>query len=153
MTTHRFQAGFGIVEVMVALVVLSVGMLGIASLYVTTLQSSNSAVSRMQAVNLASDIADRIRANRFAGETYATGTATAQNCAGVNDCDQDEMAQNDLFLWQRQLDAFLPSHAAPVIQYVEGTATTPDTYTITLSWTEGRSADPLSYTLTMQIDP
>ena len=60
------QRGFTIVEALVALVVLAVGMLGIASLYVTTLRASGSAMSRMQAINLASDLGDRIRANRTA---------------------------------------------------------------------------------------
>ena len=54
----RRQQGFSLVEAMVALVVLSVGMLGIAGLYVTTLRSGGGAIYRMQAVNLAADLAD-----------------------------------------------------------------------------------------------
>lgn len=57
--------GIGLIEVLVALVILAVGMLGIASLYVTTLQAKITAQSRMQAINLADDMADRIRANRL----------------------------------------------------------------------------------------
>ena len=71
----RGAAGFTIVEVLVALVVLSVGMLGIAGLYVVTLQSGGTAIYRTQAVNLASDMADRIRANRNAGVAYQNGAA------------------------------------------------------------------------------
>ena len=59
--------GFSIVEALVALVVLSVGMLGIAALYVESLRAGRSAVYHTQAVNLAADMADRIRANRMAG--------------------------------------------------------------------------------------
>ena len=81
-------AGFTIVEVLVALVVLSVGMLGIAGLYVITLQSGGTAIYRTQAVNLASDMADRIRANRNAGVAYQNGASGALTCvgAGAVDC-------------------------------------------------------------------
>ena len=72
------QYGFSMVEMLVALVVLGVGMLGMASLYVTTLRASSSAISRMQAANLASDIADRIRANRNAVAVRGNGCGHLQ---------------------------------------------------------------------------
>jgi type IV pilus assembly protein PilV len=158
--SHR-QAGFSIVEVMVALVVMAVGMLGIASLYVTTLRSSGSAMSRMQAVNLASDLADRIRANRFAKTAYVNTAPTLKPCIGVAaNCTQADMAENDLFMWQQQIDDLLPGEPQGRVQYVAGTAITPDNYTITVDWKEvGSTSDEgdadgrLSYVLTMQIDP
>lgn len=64
------STGFSIVEALVALVVLSIGMLGIAALYVESLRAGRSAIYRTQAVNLASDMADRIRANRNARASY-----------------------------------------------------------------------------------
>src|SRR5436853_7178145 len=60
--------GFTMIEMLVALVVLAVGMLGVASLFGISLHSGSSAITRMQAVNLATDLADRIRANRAAGD-------------------------------------------------------------------------------------
>ena len=60
------QQGFTLVEVMVALIVLSVGMLGIAALFTQGLSAGRTAIFRTQAVNLVSDLADRIRANRSA---------------------------------------------------------------------------------------
>ena len=74
------------VEAMVALVVLAVGMLGIAGLYVTTLRSGGGAIYRFQAVNLASDLADRIRANRTANVAYL-GPAADNNCYGAGAVD------------------------------------------------------------------
>src|SRR5437879_7552951 len=81
--------GFTMVEMLVALVVLAVGMLGVAILFGISLHSGSSAISRMQAVNLAADIADRNRANRRAGITpnNAYGGAAADNgCRAAETC-------------------------------------------------------------------
>jgi type IV pilus assembly protein PilV len=140
--------GFTLVETMVALVVLAVGMLGIAGLYVTTLKSGGSAIYRMQAVNLAADLADRIRANRDANVAYA-GAAADNNCYGAAsvNCSPALMAANDLFVWQQQVTAILPSGASNV-GVAGGSA--PYTYTITINWTESGGVAQ-SYVLTMQI--
>mgnify|MGYP001244497861 CR=1 FL=1 len=140
--------GFTLVETMVALVVLAVGMLGIAGLYVTTLKSGGGAIYRMQAVNLAADLADRIRTNRGANVAYQ-GAAADNNCYGAAsvDCAPALMAANDLFVWQQQVAAILPNGNANVV--VVGAAV-PFTYTITINWTESGGA-ALSYALTLQI--
>ena len=141
--------GFTLVEAMVALVVLAVGMLGIAGLYVTTLRSGGGAIYRMQAVNLAADLADRIRANRGANLAYA-GAAANNNCYGTGsvDCAPALMAANDLLVWQQQIAAILPGGNGVVA--VAPAATPPYTYTITISWTESGGVSP-SYVLTLQI--
>jgi type IV pilus assembly protein PilV len=140
--------GFTLVETMVALVVLAVGMLGIAGLYVTTLKSGGSAIYRMQAVNLAADLADRIRANRGANVAYA-GAGANNNCYGAAsvDCSPALMAANDLFVWQQQIVAILPSGVGTV---VVPAGTVPFTYTITISWTESGNVVQ-NYQLNMQI--
>jgi type IV pilus assembly protein PilV len=142
--------GFSLVEAMVALVVLAVGMLGIAGLYVTTLRSGGGAINRMQAVGLAEDLADRIRANRTANVAYQ-GAAANNNCygAGAVDCAPALMAANDLFVWQQQVTnpQTLPGGAGNVA--VAGAAP-PYTYTITVSWTE-QGGLVLNYVLTLQI--
>jgi len=142
--------GFSLVEAMVALVVLAVGMLGIAGLYVTTLRSGGGAINRMQAVGLAEDLADRIRANRTANVAYA-GAGANNNCygAGAVDCAPALMAANDLFVWQQQVQnsQTLPGGAGVV--GVVGAAP-PYTYTIIVSWTE-QGGVALNYTLTLQI--
>jgi type IV pilus assembly protein PilV len=141
----RRNSGFSIVEVLVALVVLSVGMLGIAGLYVTTLRASGSALYRTQAVSLASDMADRIRANPFGRETYE-GAGADRNCvAGGVDCSAQQMAEDDVFRWRTQLGV-LPSGAGAVTH----DAGPPDSYVITVSWTEP-GGEVVSYNLRMQI--
>jgi type IV pilus assembly protein PilV len=146
--------GFSLVEVMVALVVLGVGMLGIAGLYVMTLRSSGGAIYRMQAINLAGDLADRIRANRNANVAYAAGAAN-NNCygAGSVDCAPALMAANDLFVWQAQVAATLPNGNGVVAVNPGAVATDPFIYTITITWQgsgETAATQP-SYVMTLQI--
>jgi type IV pilus assembly protein PilV len=142
------QRGFTMIEAMVALVVLSVGMLGIAGLYVSTLRAGGGAIYRMQAVNLASDLGDRIRANRTANLAYA-GAAANNNCygAGAVNCTPALMAANDLLVWQQQIAAILPGGAGVVA--VNGAAV-PYSYQITISWTETGGITS-TYRLTLQI--
>ncbi len=135
--------GFTMVEMLVALVVLSIGMLGIAGLFAVSLRSGGSAIQRMQAVNLASDMADRIRANRRAGISYAATTAatgTNKNCVGPSAvvCTPTDMAANDIFVWKQAVAAaFKGGKATGQIDFVAAALTTqPSTYTITVSWRE-----------------
>jgi type IV pilus assembly protein PilV len=141
--------GFTLVEVMVALVVLSIGLLGIAGLYAVTLRSSGGAIYRMQAVNLASDMADRVRANRRAGLAYNNAPAN-NNCYGaaaVADCTPPQMAANDLLVWNAQVATILPQGTTAV---VAAGAAAPFNYTITVNWIESGN-QAMAYTLSFQL--
>ena len=133
-TLKQSQQGFGLVESLVALVVVSVGMIGIAVLYGQGLGASRTALYRTQAVILASDMADRIRLNRRGGATYQTaGAGTARNCVpGGAMCNPTQMAEHDLWAWNAQIDLQLPG-ADGVVLY---TAAAPPTYTIRITWQE-----------------
>ena len=161
------QTGVGMVEVLVALVVMSVGMLGIASLYVTTLQAKTTSLSRMKAVNLAYDMADRIRANPTAGASYAITATTSLSAPGVTciqtastaavTCTDVQMAQSDLFQWSNMVtDAITGLPGGPSVKRVitdtPRNGTTPEILTITLTWREAAtSTNDLTYALQVQI--
>lgn len=129
----RKVRGFTLIEVLIALIIMSVGMLGIAGLYVHSMQAGRTSMLRHHAVILAGDIADRIRANPRAGAAY--GLAGANNgCVdgGIN-CTPAQMAAHDIFLWDQQAAATMPNGA---VNIVFNNGVIPPTYQITVSWTE-----------------
>jgi type IV pilus assembly protein PilV len=142
--------GFTLVEVLVALVVMSVGMLGIAALYLEGLRAGRTALYRTTAVNLAADMADRIRANRNAGIAYAgTGPGADDACTnGPADCTAAQLAEDDWFDWSNELNAQLPEGAGGEI-VVAGAG--PMTYTITVAWPEIGQDEPATYTMSVQL--
>jgi type IV pilus assembly protein PilV len=144
---HRSQNGFSLIEVMVALVVVSVGMIGIAALYGQGLSAGRTALYRTQAVNLASDMADRIRVNRRGGAAYG-GAAANNNCdppAAVN-CTPAQMAAHDLWVWGNLVQQQLPNGVGAV----QFTGTTPSTYTITVTW-QDTGIGAVNYQLAIQV--
>jgi Tfp pilus assembly protein PilV len=126
-------------------------LLGVAKLYVVTIQGNASATSRLYAVNLTSDLADRIRANRTGGAAYA-GTAANYGCSGgiwstsVTLCTSAQMAAHDLYLWQAQIAALMPPGTVGAVSVTPAGNNLPSTYTITLSWREPGNGQTLSYT-------
>lgn len=142
--------GFSIVEVLVALVVLAIGLLGIAGLYVESLRSGGAAINRMQAINLAMDLADRIRANRTATVAYADVPSTAYKCigAGAVACTPQELAADDLQQWNSEITSILPQGTGSV---AVGGVAAPFSYQITIQWSEPGQSAPLAYVLRLQI--
>ena len=137
MTTRPNKAsgmGFTLVEVMVALAVVSIGMLGIASLYTQALGAARTTQYRSQAINLLADMADRIRANRLGGAAYA-GAAADNNCGltGGATCTPAELAAYDLYTWGQSVEDLLPAGQWSVTRTA---ATALPTYTINVEWDE-----------------
>ena len=128
------NAGFTLIEVLVAMVVLAVGLLGMAGLQANSIRNNQSAYNRSQATQLAYDLADRMRANISGVATYTTGTAAAiGNCKITTGCSPAEMATNDLFEWNSAISAALPNGGTGTI-----TVTSTGEHSITISWTENR---------------
>jgi type IV pilus assembly protein PilV len=141
-TTTRHTHGFSLIEVLIALIVMSVGMLGIAGLYVHGMQAGRTSLFRHHAITLAGDVADRIRANPDGGLAYE-GAGADNGCVdgGVN-CSAAQMAASDIDLWQQQADATLPDGQVAV-DYDD--ALVPSTYVVTVSWSEAGQDPPPSY--------
>lgn len=146
--------GFSLVEVLVSLLVLSIGLLGLAALQTTSLQYNTGSYLRTQATFLAYDIIDRMRANSAAivdanGTGYDQPTSTAVtytvNC-GVSSCTSAELANYDVRKWYDRAVAALPNAAVTPPTIDIGPT---KLVTITIRWMERDL--PLSQTWTVQL--
>ncbi len=151
MTTLRKESGFSMVEVMVALVVLAIGLLGIAALYLNSLQAGRTAIYRTQAINLAADLADRIRMNRTARDAYAVAfaddPAAVAECITTGGCEDTELAATDLFNWKREIGLQLPGGEGQVAVTLPAAAGEPTNYVVTVQWTEVNQLAPVTFQL------
>ena len=146
----RRQRGFSLVEVLIALVIMSVGMLGIAGLYVHSMQAGRTSMLRHHAVTLAGDVADRIRANPRAGIAYQGGGADGNCVSGVVNCDEVAMAGHDIMLWEQQADDTLPTGDVEIIFDDSGV---PPVYTINVTWTEPGANPPPAFSIVIPVVP
>ncbi len=110
--------GFTLVEVLVAVVILSIGLLAVAGMQTTSLRGGNSALLRSQAVLGAEDILDRMRANRAAVAQYAIEldepdpddwTTFVELVDELDDMGYADMVLTDLAEWKFFLARNLPS--------------------------------------------
>lgn len=118
------QNGFTLVEILVAMVVLSIGLLGLAGLQSAALQSNFSANARTQATIYANNLIDRMRANPSdASETaYINANAVMslaappnnQLCNAVTPCTPAQMAAADLDDFFTELSARLANPSAVI---------------------------------------
>ena len=126
------------VEVLVAIVVLSFGLLGLAGLQADGLRSNHDAYMRSQATLLAYDMLDRMRANLqgvengFYDDLLAT-TPTDPACISSG-CSIQEMSQHDAFEWSAKLAEMLPGGTGLVAGSGSGSI-----FTITVMWDEHRT--------------
>ena len=148
-TKHQ-QSGFSLVEVLIALVIMSVGMLGIAGLYVQSMQAGRTSMLRHHAVTLAGDVADRIRANPRAGIAYQDAGLDGGCVSGVVSCDEVAMAGHDIMLWKQQATATLPDGDVAIVFDDSGN---PPTYSITINWSEPGATTPPAYAITIPVIP
>jgi type IV pilus assembly protein PilV len=109
---NRLQAGTSLVEVLVSIIIISIGLLGLAALQSTSLKLSYESYVRTQATFLAYDMIDRIRANPEAAENYSIdegGTIAKISCFNGDTCSSNEMRQFDLYHWREQARTLLPN--------------------------------------------
>ena len=130
------QQGFTLLEVLIALLVLSIGLLGLAALQTTGLRSNEMASMRTTATMLAYDISDRMRANPQGttnGEYEKPLSNPVPDCTSAN-CSPAELAAFDLSQWKTAL-AQLPGGQGDISQAVSS----PLINTITVRWDENRT--------------
>ncbi|MFW1799734.1 type IV pilus modification protein PilV [Acinetobacter nematophilus] len=88
------QTGVGLVEVLVALILLSIAVLGFVALQIRAIATSNEASNNIQAINIARDLAERMRMNRDGLAEYKAVASAPIQCASQF-CSVDEMARYD----------------------------------------------------------
>lgn len=123
------SAGFAMLEVLIAILVVSFGLLGLAGLQAVGLRNNHSAYMRSIATQEAYDIADRMRANKAGADagsysTWLNSTTipTDPNCI-TSGCSTANMAKYDAFQWKTNLASLLPGGKGIVC--LDSTPTTP----------------------------
>jgi len=116
-STPSANRGFSLLELLITLVVLSIGLLGIGLMQTTNLGLTKTAFSRTQAMLLASDIADRIRANETFAANYVTSSNTANSTPGcVNaSCAGAALASADIQDWSNRIYAEFPGGTGKIM--------------------------------------
>lgn len=87
MKAYKNQKGIGLIEVLVSLLILAVAVLGFVALQIRALEATSEGVNKVQAINLARDISEKIRTNRSALNTYVSsfqGSLEARSSFTVN---------------------------------------------------------------------
>jgi type IV pilus assembly protein PilV len=138
---HLQARGFSMIEILITLVILSIGLLGIAGLQVTGMQSNRSAYFRSQATIIAYDMIDRMRtnvdgvaANHYDDLDSSNPPATAPTCIdSASGCSATSLAENDLQEWVDDHLALLPAGSGTVTR-------SGNIFTVTVNWVE--NTDP-----------
>jgi Tfp pilus assembly protein PilV len=121
---------------------------------VHSLQTSRLALQHTQAVALAADMADRLRANSSAGIAFALSPGTildapAAPCVTVGQCNAQQVAVRELYLWQQSVMRQLPDPQVEITVTPAATSAA-NLYTITIRWVQSGNAAAAAITLTVQ---
>lgn len=149
------QLGFTLVEVLIAVVVLSVGLLGLSALQAFSVKMNHGAYLRSQATTLAYEIADAMRANRDRILASDDENATAYNAACPDDtsCNlsyaraNTNVASDDMGEWCNRLACLLPNGTGTVeiIEVIDGDGDSNNdqaTARVDVTWSETRLETP-----------
>ncbi len=117
---HIQQRGFSLLELLVALVVFSIGFLAVAGLQTVAKQANYEGVQRTSAAQIAQGLLEDIRMNGDAADIYRTagvigngsiGNEPAPNCRTGAECNSAQKAAHDLWFWEQMLDGNLETNA------------------------------------------
>ncbi len=146
--------GVGLIEVLISLLIITIGILGMAGVHSSSLQYNQSSYVQSQATFLATDMLDRIQANSSlakSGTNYQVGLGDLEfsqciessyptHCE-AGSCTPQEMATYDILQWKFQLACQIPGSQGAVT-FVDSSDVR--TYTIRLSFPDMGSRVPLS---------
>ncbi|WP_020581532.1 type IV pilus modification protein PilV [Endozoicomonas elysicola] len=139
--------GFTLIEVLVAMLILSISLLGMAGLQIMSLQSSGSSLARSQATMMAYDLAERMRRNPDQTGFYITNldqVITSPDCLSTG-CSPEELAREDIIQWQTSLQDINGEAALASIN---------NEITLEISWSEshyGNGLSDQSYEMTFEL--
>jgi type IV pilus assembly protein PilV len=143
----RLMRGFTLLEVLVALVVLSIGLLGLSGLQTSSLRNNHSAFLRSQATLAITDIMDRMRANSDAASAgnydinYGS-TPSAADCS--SNCSAQAVADRDLVEWRSYVER-LPGGEGEIDVDANGVAE------VRVRWADTRDGNKLEIITRSQI--
>lgn len=110
------QSGFSLLEVLIAIVIFSFALLGIAGMMTVTIRSNHNGYLRSQATILANDMASKMRANvgGLWAHAYDSSGGNVPNdittiCDKTSRCTKEQLAQLDMEQWGSSLNQLLPS--------------------------------------------
>lgn len=134
------------IEVLISLLILTIGVLGLAGLQFAAIKFNRSSYERTQATNLVYDLADRMRANRREAALGSYGFARAApptaaptvNC-GSAACTSAQMAEFDRYNWYQQIKTVLAGGSAEVT-CMDTPCTNISPHRVTVYWPDRASA-------------
>lgn len=144
-----FAGGFSLLEVLIALLVLSIGLLGLAALQTVGLTFNRQSYGRTQATLQAYDIIDRIRASKNNNavingnyDNVALGATPGTVDCAAGTCTADQMAQYDIRTWNNANKSILPQGSGVICRgTLDATLSTctvsGSIYRIGIKWKEG----------------
>jgi type IV pilus assembly protein PilV len=132
-----------LLEVLVALTVVSIGLLGVAALNVKSLAANRTALQRARAVLLVADMADRIRANRLPDDAYDCGGICQPGSGG------NPVAIHDIADWTAAVAAGMPAGQAEITRLLPVPGA-PTAYVVRVSWDEAGAVDRHAFELVVR---
>jgi len=141
--TTRFS-GFTLVEVVAALLVVGIGLVGIAALYGEAMQTELDTHPQAQAARLAQIMAEKVNANTAGRTGYANVIGVL--CTETRDVRPVNAAAQEAACWHEEIRKALPNGTGSITRDL---STNPPTYVIAVSWSAA-GAGAASYVLRTQ---
>jgi type IV pilus assembly protein PilV len=147
----KHQRGFSLLEMLVALVVFSIGLLAVAGLQTVSKQANFEGLQRTTAAQIASGLLEDMRMNGDAINVYrvannlgggSTGGEPVPNCQGGSECNSAQKAAHDLWFWEQALDGNLETNGGagtgglmlPTLCINGPAVGGPGIYRVTIAW-------------------